>query len=282
MVTPVALVAAVCFGSADFFGGLAARRVGPAVATTAINLVALALLAIPAAIAMPDLAAGHLLAAIAGGALSAVTLTLIYASFAAGAMSLAAPLVACGSVGVPTLVAIATGEAPSALQLCGILLALVAVVANTWPGSTATSTVRLSRRALIFTAMAALSSGATLAVLQLASADGVGAAVGVSGVSRGAAVLACLAIVLIVRPGRPELSELKAPAAAAGVLEAAGATLFLLATSLGNKAVVAVLVSLYAIATVGLAQLLLRERLSRLQLLGILGAGAGVVLMSAG
>jgi drug/metabolite transporter (DMT)-like permease len=279
LTTPIALLAAFCFGSADFLGGIAARRVGPSAATAAINLVALLLLAAPAAVFMPSLDAGHLAAAIAGGALSAITLILIYASFSAGAMSLAAPLVACGSVGVPTLLAIATGDTPSPLQGCGIVLALAAVLANTWPSSAAATTA-LSRRALLLTAMAAISSGLTLAVLQLATVDGIDGALGVSGISRAAAVAICLVALSLTGARAIATRSLRLPAAAAGALEACGTTLFLLATSLGNRAVVAVLVSLYAIATVGLAQFFLRERLTALQLLGVAGAIVGVAFMS--
>ncbi len=201
-------------------------------------------------------------------------------------MSLAAPLVACGSVSVPTLTAIATGEAPSALQGVGILMALAAVLTITWPGrgGSAAAGSRLGRRALVLAGLAALCSGSTLALLQLSVGEdgGAAAALGASGISRAAAVAACLLALLVVRPAGARQRDLRPPAAAAGVLEAAGATLFLLATSLGNSAVVAVLVSLYAIATVALAQLILREHLSRAQALGIAIAAAGVALMSAG
>jgi uncharacterized membrane protein len=59
-------------------------------------------------------------------------------------------------------------------------------------------------------------------------------------------------------------------------------TLFLLASALGNTALVAVLVSLYAIVTVLLAQTVLRERIATHQGWGIAMAGVGVALLSAG
>jgi drug/metabolite transporter (DMT)-like permease len=283
MITLVALAAAICFGSGDFLGGVAARRAGPLVATTAINVVALVLIAAPALLLFPDLSAGHLIAAVCGGVLSALTLVLIYSSFVAGAMSLAAPLIACGSVSVPTLTAIATGEPPSPLQGAGIVLGLTAALMITWPPRGAAKRATLGRRALALTGLAALSSGATLAVLQLAvAADAdAGAAVGVGGLARAAEVAACLAAVLVARPPALSARPVRLPAAAAGLLEAVGTTLFLLATSLGNKAVVAVLVSLYAIATVVLAQLVLKERLHRHQAIGVATAVLGVALMSA-
>ncbi|MGV1047588.1 MAG: EamA family transporter, partial [Solirubrobacterales bacterium] len=107
-------------------------------------------------------------------------------------------------------------------------------------------------------------------------------ALGVSAISRLVALLACLLAILATRtaiaPGRRAL----APAASAGVGEAAGTSLALIASSLGNTALVAVLISLYAIVTVLLAQLLLRERLATHQSLGIAASAVGVALMSAG
>jgi drug/metabolite transporter (DMT)-like permease len=130
--------------------------------------------------------------------------------------------------------------------------------------------------------LASLAAGAALSILLLSAKGSPSAAVGVSGLSRLASLCTCVLFVLVSH-SRVKLPRTLAPAVVGtGLLEAGGATLFLLASSLGNTAVVAVLVSLYAMVTVLLAQVLLRERIAARQGWGILLAAAGVALLSAG
>ena len=69
---------------------------------------------------------------------------------------------------------------------------------------------------------------------------------------------------------------------AAGVLDAAANLLFAAGSQRGLVSVVAVLGSLYPVATVALAGLVLHERLGRLQAAGAGVALAGVALIAAG
>ncbi len=68
---------------------------------------------------------------------------------------------------------------------------------------------------------------------------------------------------------------------AIGVLELVAVGLFALASTQGLVSVVAALGSLYPIATVVLARLLLGERMTAAQLAGVTVAMAGVVAISA-
>jgi drug/metabolite transporter (DMT)-like permease len=69
---------------------------------------------------------------------------------------------------------------------------------------------------------------------------------------------------------------------ATGVLSGSANLLFLAATSGGALAIVAVLTSLYPVATVLLARTILSERWTRLQAAGLLTALVAVILVSAG
>lgn len=69
-------------------------------------------------------------------------------------------------------------------------------------------------------------------------------------------------------------------AAATGLLGGVGNILFLSATGKGELAVVAVTASLYPVVTVLLARLLLDERWTRLQVVGLVVAMVAVTLLS--
>ena len=67
-----------------------------------------------------------------------------------------------------------------------------------------------------------------------------------------------------------------------GVMDTAGNSFFAAASSLGEVSVVSVLATLYPVVTVGLAAVVLSERVAGLQLVGVVAALAGVALISAG
>lgn len=277
-----ALGSALFIGGADFFGGWTSRKASNLPVTLWINVVALALLAIACAIVQPRLSSSHAIGAVVGGCFSAMSINLIYAAFSAGAMSLASPLIACGSAIVPTLVASAVGQAPDAMQSVGIAITLLGVVAITWTPQATPAHLSLSRRALVLTVLASLAAAASFSILLLSAKGGASVAVGVSGLSRLASLSTCALFVLVSRT-RVRLPRTLTPGiVGTGFLEAGGVTLFMLASSAGNTAVVAVLVSLYSIVTVLLAQVLLRERIAARQGWGIAVAAAGVALLSAG
>jgi drug/metabolite transporter (DMT)-like permease len=67
-----------------------------------------------------------------------------------------------------------------------------------------------------------------------------------------------------------------------GVLSGTANLLFLAATGRGQLAVVAVLTALYPAVTVVLARVFLAERWTRLQIVGLLTAAAGIAMISGG
>jgi drug/metabolite transporter (DMT)-like permease len=280
--TLAALGSALFIGSADFFGGWASRRASNLPVTMWLNIVSLTVMAIACAIVQPRLSSGHAIGALVGGCVSAVSINLIYAAFSAGAMSLASPLIACGSAIVPTVIATLVGQPPDTIQSVGIAVTLVGVVAITWTPRATPAHLSLSRRALVLTVLASLAAAASFSILLLSAKGGASVAVGVSGLSRLTSLSTCVLLVLVSR-SRVKLPRTLAPGiVGTGFLEAGGVTLFMLASSAGNTAVVAVLVSLYSIVTVLLAQVLLRERIAARQGWGIAVAAAGVALLSAG
>jgi drug/metabolite transporter (DMT)-like permease len=282
LATLAALGSALCIGAADFTGGWASRKQSPLLITLWINVVALVAVAIACVLGGPRISESRAIAALVGGCVSGAAINLIYASFAAGAMSLTAPLVACGTAILPTLTATVAGQPPDAVQGVGIVFALAGVIAITWRPPARSAHVSLSRRALVLTALASVGAGAAISILLLAAKGGSAVALGVSGLSRLTTFGTCLLFVLVTRTPARLPRALAPPVLGAGLLEVSGVTLFLLASSLGSTAVVAVLVSLNAIITVMLAQTVLREQIASHQRGGIAFAAIGVALLSAG
>ena len=91
-----------------------------------------------------------------------------------------------------------------------------------------------------------------------------------------------LAAWLVLRPPLGAAGGSLVAVAMIGVMDTAGNSLFAAASSLGEVSVVSVLATLYPVVTVGLATVVLSERVAGLQLLGVVAALAGVVLISAG
>jgi drug/metabolite transporter (DMT)-like permease len=272
-----ALASALSVGASDFLGAVAARRQPPLVVTTWVNVFSLASVAIACIAIHPHVSQMQALGAAIGGACSILSLTLIYAAMTAGAISLAAPLIACGSAIVPTLAAVAAGSTLHLGQLLGIALALLGIVLITHQGSG----VPLNWRPMALAAAAAVASGCTVSVLQVAAGDDAASAIGALGVARIVGVSAALAGVAFLSQHRLQpLTQITKPIIGAGALDAAGSLLFLFGTAIGNRAVVAVIVSLYAVVTVLFAQLVLRERILRHQGLGIAASAGGVALLA--
>jgi drug/metabolite transporter (DMT)-like permease len=95
-------------------------------------------------------------------------------------------------------------------------------------------------------------------------------------------VLVAAAVVVLARQvARPTRAEL-VPLAVIGAGDLTANALFALASREGELAVVAVLASLYPVATVLLARRFQAERLMRLQVVGVVAALAGVAGVVAG
>ena len=296
---PLGLGSGLCWGTADFFGGIQSRRL-PALSVVVWSQAAGAL-ALAVALAVqgrPPTPSGFAWG-FAAGAGSGFALLLFYRGLAEGAMSVVAPIAACGAV-VPVLVAPLRGERPSALAVPGIAAAVAGVVlvsrspdARRHPGpegsgepprgSPVDREGRPPARVLALALGAALGFGLYFVFVDAGMATAGASPLWVVAGGRASSLLVLVAIALAGRrteaawPGRRIV-----PVALVGIADTSANLLFALAAASGNLAVVGVLGSLYPVATVVLARWLLRERLSAGQNAGVLLALTGVGLLAAG
>jgi drug/metabolite transporter (DMT)-like permease len=214
-----------------------------------------------------------LVAGVGGGA----GLAAFYRALSLGTMSVVSPLVACGAV-VPFAVSLVTGERPSPLALAGAAAALVGAVIASLEERRSDSAERA--RAVLLAVVAAGALGIFVYFLGLGSREGdplsalVGARVG------SLAILVAVALVARATLRVPRASLVAVCAVGAADVTANG--LFAFASSHALLALVSVLGSLYPIVTVVLATVLLGERLTRTQQVGIAVALAGVLAIAGG
>lgn len=274
----LALGAAVAWGAADYLGGLKSRGVATIVVVAFGQATGLAFVAafVAARGDGPPQARFFAYAALAGVA-GAVGIGALYRGLAVGAMSIVAPITATGAV-IPVAVGVATGERPSGFQGAGLVLALggVLLAARQLEGQDLRGRVAAGVGLAL---LAALGIGSFLVALDAASEGGVAWALLVQ---RTVCLGLVLAAAVLVRPDFGFSRVDVAPMVAIGALDMAANALFAVASTRGLVSVVSVVASLYPVTTVMLARLLLGERIGRAQQVGVAGALAGVVLITAG
>ncbi len=263
-----------------------ARRLAVALVLLATQGIALVVLCATVALAGragPDL--GSLAPAAAAGVSGVVALGAFYRALAIGTMSIVAPISASGAA-VPVIVGIVSGDRPSPLQIAGIVTTLAGVVLAS--RERAEGPRRHVARASILLALVAAAGfgGFFVGIRASARVD-----VAWTLVAARAASVAMLVLVVAVRPGLLRAGPRRGTAlpardlavlAMVGLLDLGANGLYAIATRHGLLSEVAVASSLYPVVTVLLARLVLRERVARVQEVGIVAAIAGVAMLAAG
>jgi drug/metabolite transporter (DMT)-like permease len=275
----LALASSTGWGSADFLGGLATKRVPILVVAAVSQAVGLGftLLVVLAIHRGPGDVSVLWIGAI-GGLLGAAGLSALYQGLAVGRMGVVAPIAALSGL-VPVLVGLVVqGDRPEAVQVAGMVLAIGGVVMASRARDEAEPGRRLATGAGL-ALLAALFLGAMVVALD---AGGDRDPVWTVFMVRVSSVALLWLVVAARRPSfstvRPNLTTL----VGAGVLDNLANLLFVLAAARGLLSLVSVLGSLYPVVTVVLARLVLDERLARWQLVGVAGALCGVALISIG
>jgi drug/metabolite transporter (DMT)-like permease len=123
----LAIGSAALWGTADYLGGTSARKLALLVVTGFSQLGGLVTIGALVLLTDAPLSGAGAAWGIAAGLAGAVALSIFYFALAAGAMSLVAPLSACGAV-VPVAVAVAQGDDLGPLAVAGMAAALIGIV----------------------------------------------------------------------------------------------------------------------------------------------------------
>lgn len=287
----LALLSALSYGVSDFLGAVGARRLRVLPGTTITYLFACAAILV----ALPIVGGVWSTDSVFWGALAGVAaiggFLAFYAALAAGPMSLAAPLIAVLGSLVPVVVAVVLGERLVPLAWVAVVLALlgaglISVTRRGEPAGIPAKTVALSVIAgallglsIVFLDFAPQESGVTAAVVEIVV--GVVLLGVLLLVARFAAGRRLLAVLDEEQDGpQPSPARARVASAVGGVLLGVANALLLAALQSGSLAVVSVLIGLYPVATIVLARVVHRERLTRVQLAGVVLAIAACALLA--
>ena len=274
----LALGASASWGVGDFLGGIKSRTLHPLAIMAVSQPVGLALLGIAVAARATGPPGPEVAWAFLSAVFGTIGLAAFYRGMATGAISVVAPIAGAGAV-IPVAFGLATGDAPSYLQKIGFAAAIGGVLLSSWerrPGHSRWAAgagfgvVSMFGFGFYFVLLHAASTNDFLwpaFLFRVASTSFVWAAAflvrpGMRGVSGVSGVLPVLVLI--------------------GCLDTGGNTFFAAASSYGSVSVTSVLASFYPVVTVLLARHHLRERVQRLQEVGIVLTIAGIVLVSAG
>lgn len=297
------LSGALVFGSGDFLGGLASKRMGAFLATGVAGLVGLFLLAgftlfLPGTVTTETVIYGLL-----SGVCGALAILLLYASLAIGPMSILSPLGALVSAIFPVMWAIFISHETLAwfgYFALGIGAVAIVLVAFT-PEKNA---VKPRARGIIFAVLAGILIGLFLIILDQAPSSAGLYPLVFNRIVNVTIMFGSIGVMALVRwahrrgmfgkDGKPRADLVVGDEGAreykrgillaigCGLLDATGNALLLIGIQLGNLSVMSVLTAMYPAGTIILAAVVLREKITKLQLIGMVLAlaAAGMLALS--
>jgi drug/metabolite transporter (DMT)-like permease len=281
----LALLSALAYGISDFVGGVVSRRT----AAWGVALVVQGTSALTFLVAAPWVDAratgDDLRWGVVAGVGSGVGISFLFRGFAAGRMSVVAPLSAVGAAVLPAAAGFVLGERLGALVLVGLLVAIPgiwlvssgeAAPAEPYADDPPRSPVD---RGVLDGCLAGVGFAVAFVALDQVST---GAGLWPLFVMQAASTASVPVLALLVGAQVFPLPRTAWQAWYGGPVSAVAGLSFYLATSYGLLSVAAVLASLYPAVTILLAVLLLRERIRPGQLLGLALCGLCVGLVVSG
>ncbi len=279
------LLGAFVYGAGDFVGGLTSRRAehlavergsptGAAGVVVWSQIVGLAILLVLLVFERRPPTASALVWGAVAGVGGGLGVLFLYRGLARGRMSVVAPVSAAIAAVIPLVYGVATGERPAVVAWAGVALALAAVVLVSRGEVSGDAPARAGIPEAIGSG---LGFGVWFVALGMAGEGGTWALI--------AARTSIPVVALLALATRQPLTVARVTwpgVALTGLCDQAANVIYLLASRRGMLSLVAVLTSLYPASTVLLARIVLKERFTGTQLVGLSAAVGGVVLIALG
>jgi drug/metabolite transporter (DMT)-like permease len=271
------LGAALAWGAADFTGGLASRRTGAYRAVLYGEFFGLVFIVAAAFVIHQPLPGWSVLVlAAAAGAIGTTGLLTLFRSVIHGKMSIAMPVSALLAAALPVLVGSLTEGFPGAITFLGFILALSAIwLISQEAGKDGRILARLSDLRLPL--LAGIGFGSFFILMDIAARE---ATLWPMLASRAGGTV-IVAIYMIFRRDSWRLTrEVWSVLVLNAFLDVGGTAFYVLASQVGRLDVAAVISSLFPGSTVILAALILKERVSRPQSIGVLLALIAIIFLT--
>ncbi|MBN8579092.1 MAG: DMT family transporter [Anaerolineae bacterium] len=269
------LASAMFWGAGDFAGGLVSRRVNAIRASLYVQAGGLIpVLAIALFTRQLNMPLVDWLWCSAAGVIGSLGFLALYRALADGQMSTAAPIAAVTSAGLPAIVGVVRDGVPSASIVAGFIFALAAIWLISQNGAGA---IKLRLKDLLLPFLAGLGFGIYFIFVDLGGQSSVFAPLVAV---RGAGGLTLMILAAFSKelhlPSRSML-----PLVLLNIsVDVLGSVFFILAVQSGRMDIAAVLGSLYSGVTVLLAWLVLREKISSVQRIGVAIALLAIILIT--
>lgn len=274
----LALTSAVAYGASDFVGGLASRY------SRAMHVVLIAYPVSAVAIALVAPFVGQyptgasLLWGAASGVVMALAMLWFYSALADGPMNIVSPLTAVIVSALPVAVGLLFGERPSFISLGGVLLAIVAVLFVSRELKTAEPSARPFTPRI---AQLTVGAGTCFALSfvftgQIEAGNGLWPLLAARVAATVCIAVAALGLRQAALPTRRALPL----ALVVGALDVVANVTMLYTFQTGLLSIGSALIALYPAVTIALAIVILRERTSQVQLVGLGLAAAAVMAIS--
>ncbi|MFQ3670549.1 MAG: DMT family transporter [Verrucomicrobiia bacterium] len=276
------VLTALGFGAGDFFGGMASRKVAALAVSLFSQLIAGALAAACAFLLGGAPTVSGLLWGFAAGLMVGFGIVRYYHGLTQGAMGWVATVMGVFSAVVPFLIGTALGERPSVMAIMGVVtvtFALFLVIQRKHDNSPDRSRSPASLAGVWDGALTGIFFGLSFVFLGQSTNDN--PLWPVSMVMVGS-VPPILLLWLLRSPGGAISSGAWGLIGATGVCQGLGFTAFALAVLDGYVSIVSVAGALSPVATSLLAFGILCERLTRVQVIGVLVALVGIVCLVIG
>ena len=267
------LLSAISWGSGDFSGGFATRRtgvIGVVAISHSFGLLLLLALAILTGEAMP--AASDMLIGAVAGFSGMVGLIALYRALASGKMGIAAPVSAVLTAALPVAFSMMTRALPEPIQIIGFVLAFASIVLISYAGTSRTMS------GISLALLAGTGFGLFFIMLDQIQSDAIYWPLIAARVT--STVIMFATLIFSRRASLPRDRRIISIVLVSSILDVGGNVFFLMATQSGRLDIAAVVSSLYPAATLVLAWLLLKEHLTRIQLIGVVAALIAVALIS--